>query len=824
METVLTIIVIPVIFVIPGWLTWYAFCGNRNSSARLNIIELMFLKILISIIIVSVFSLLLAVVGWFSLNLLVVFTALYNIILIICFRKSIFRFGFSGAVFDVTVLLLLIILIVAGTLYLRPFEYILGGWDPGVYVNTGINIAKTGAIRIYDPLLDSMDPAEQRPFYHIRGGLLQKYSAFPIDDPARGTIIPYFYHMYPVWIAVFTVLFGIMGSLYVNAVFGMLCLLAVYLLCRTLFNRAVGILAGLLLSINIAQVWLARFPTTEIFCQFCLISGFYTTALFMKDRRPLYGIVGAFCFGVAFFTRFDVILLIPPVVAVFYCRSFPRFKMRDLYFIVPFALLVLLGVIYDWTIARKPTMVILGALDGLINKTTFVYIAVLTIVVAAALRTVPGKIGPIVENLFKHRRWWRYTIIGLLILLSIYSYFLRPHLATSRDASNLVQLGWFLSPLGLLLALIGVALYLNDGLDKHNILFFLGALVVSCFFIYRKLVFPQYMWAIRRFVPLVIPSFIVFCGYALYRMAAGIGKLGKPLATACTAALVAFSLIKGAPSFGHTEYKGIVNFCRQLSRKFSDQDIIVCETDWLATPLQYIFDRKTLQVSDQNKEKCAQVLRVIEKLLENDRRVYYISNGQYVVTDQLDFVLQHQLPLDTRILERGRRFPTKIKPFDPVVKVFEVRPYGRRRVDESVSDVTIDIGYNVFGLVGGFSSRRTCRDPAGGICSYRWTKRAAELIIPWFGDQVPARLILRADSGKSDEADGVEVSVYIDDQLIGEVTVASGFRQYELDIPAGSIKTDRQQRARLTLRSKIADEKQDQAFKLDWLRIYSEQP
>jgi dolichyl-phosphate-mannose-protein mannosyltransferase len=822
MEIILKIIAVPLLFFLPGWITLFAFGGGKAAIGRLQYIEVLFLRTLISVLVTSIFGLAIAiaVAGWFSLANLTAVVFLYSIALTLVFRRRICRIPYSEKFIDSSLVILLLIAIAAGVLYFRPFEHILGGRDPGVYVNTGVNIANTGALKIYDPLLDSIDPADQRPFYHIRNGLLQKYSAFPVDDPAKGTISPYFYHMYPTWIAIFTVLFGIKGSLYVNAAFGILSLIAVYLLSKRLFDPAVGILAALILSINIAQVWLARYPTTEIFCQFLIMSGLYTTALFTKERGKLYGVIGALSFGTAFLTRFDVLLLLPPIFALFYCRSYKRIETRDLFFIVPFALLMLLGIVYDWTIARKPTMVILASFKSIMSATSLLTLAVSAVALLGAIRLVPGKIKSIVSGLFCDRRWWRYLIMALIILLAIYAYFLRPHLSESENAANFVQLGWFLSPVGLALALAGVILYLHDGADRNNILFFLIAIFVSSFFIYRKMIFPQYMWAVRRFVPVVVPSLVIFGSYAIYRIGTGIKKFGKPLAVVCTVTVVAFSFIKGAQSFRHTDYKGAINFSREVSARFSGDDIIVCENDWLATPLQYFFNKKTLQVSGQKREKCAHILNVMKNWLEKGGRVYYISNGQHLVTAELDFVLVDKIKFDSSFLKGSKRFPKTIKPFAPEVKIFQIRPYEDREAANSATDVTIDIGYNAFGLGEGFSGRRTSRDENGDVCSYRWIKQEAELIIPWFGDDVSSRLVLRASSGTKDEAVTVVLKILVDGQDVGEVDVSSGFNEYEILIPGGSVQSESKHRAKLTLATSMLDEKQKETVQLDWIRIY----
>ena len=89
------------------------------------------------------------------------------------------------------------------------------------------------------------------------------------------------------------------------------------------------------------------------------------------------------------------------------------------------------------------------------------------------------------------------------------------------------------------------------------------ALTVSIFFLYRKMVHPTYMWAVRRYIPVVLPAFIIFISYALFQLTRHVKKAGKPIAICCICVLAAYTVIKGGQLILHTEYKGTVDFCER---------------------------------------------------------------------------------------------------------------------------------------------------------------------------------------------------------------------------------------------------------------------
>lgn len=96
--------------------------------------------------------------------------------------------------------------------------------------------------------------------------------------------------------------------------------------------------------------------------------------------------------------------------------------------------------------------------------------------------------------------------------------------------ANLIRLGWYLSPLGIALALIGLALMVYR-IDSASWLFLVIAAVTSVVFL--RLTYgtsdQHYIYIMRRYVPHVYPAFAIGIAYAIARMPLNMRSLVETL-------------------------------------------------------------------------------------------------------------------------------------------------------------------------------------------------------------------------------------------------------------------------------------------------------
>jgi hypothetical protein len=151
-----------------------------------------------------------------------------------------------------------------------PAEYVIGGKDPGIYLNEGIQIAQRGSLIVSDETVKSI-PQQYRSLFFPLGtdpsyyGI--RFMGFFLMDPAQGTVVGQFPHLYPMWIAIAYGVSGLTGARWVIGLWAALGVLAVYFAGARIAGRYAAAAGAGLLAINIVQVWNARYPNAELVLQ-----------------------------------------------------------------------------------------------------------------------------------------------------------------------------------------------------------------------------------------------------------------------------------------------------------------------------------------------------------------------------------------------------------------------------------------------------------------------------------------------------------------------------------------------------------------------------
>ena len=110
-------------------------------------------------------------------------------------------------------------------------EYVIGGRDPGVYINEGIQIAQRQSLVTTDRVAAAVPasvrdlffrPTPDPTYYSLR------FMGFHLRDPDTGTVTGQFPQGYPIWIAIAYGLDGLTGTRRVIAWWAILGVLAVY--------------------------------------------------------------------------------------------------------------------------------------------------------------------------------------------------------------------------------------------------------------------------------------------------------------------------------------------------------------------------------------------------------------------------------------------------------------------------------------------------------------------------------------------------------------------------------------------------------------------
>ncbi len=654
-KLLITILQILLLTFLPGAVTVWATREKWKPVRPPEPLEFGFLSILLSLCLSSLPALLLAYLGFFSALKLSGLMVVYSFLVVIFYRLRIGDLN-SRRLREKVPWLAAAILVLAGLLYFRPAEYIFGGWDPGVYANTAVHLARTGSLLVGEDTVSSL-PSSARGYFRRthRSGYLEKYPGFRFREgrgrPAQ--LIPQFYHLYPVWLAIFYSWGGWRGLFLLNPLLGLLSLPAVYLAVRELRDRLTALIAVFLLAINIVQIWQARFPTAEMLSQFLLFSAIYLAARYLRGGLAFYARLAGLAGGLFILSRVSALFIFLPLLVFFYLRWFREFQKKDLNFWIP-----LLGLT---AASLLPHLL----LDPRYLRATFssfrffgAPVKILlpgAVAVAAAVRLAPRD--------WRNACWERLKgkkprlILSLLAAgLLAYGYFLRPCLgAPTADRTNLVELGWLVSFPGLLLAGAGLIWLLLKN-RKAEVWFFLLIVVsFSGLFLWQQMIHYYYLWAARRFAVAVVPGFLILAAWCLGILSRR-SLPGRLIAAAAFFLVVLLSVRASHPLWLHREYRGAIDFRSRLNRAVRGADLIVVRgrfVDKLPTLLDLGYGYRVLPVYREGPLPWPAIMEAAREKGKKDPRVYLLTDQTPPVSSGRKFRAEEEIPFHSILYERS---------------------------------------------------------------------------------------------------------------------------------------------------------------------------
>jgi len=833
---------------LPGYITLRAL-----KLKGLDWAEVLFLSVFSSILLTSWLGLLLAELAFFSLRALLLLLLVYSMGVAVVFRVGPSWSGVTRLRLDIRYWLLVIVF-AAGLLFFRPFEAILGTADSGVYLGMGVNIARTGAIRARDPLLTDLSGGiENDLLYSYRlpyGSELMRFfgDGVRIWDMEQRLLFSQQNHLYQVWIAIFYSVFGmrvgmnplapldllgILGHfsstpmlLYVTPLFGLLGVVALYFVGKALFDDRVGLLASFLLAINVAQMWFSRWAMSEVLTQFLVWGALYCFVLYVKTAHRGFGLLAGFGLGLAVLSRADGVFLIVPVALYFaYLRLSRKLRSAHLCFFAPFAGLLLHWSIHSLLFSRGQFSAISRALPyfssiGPLAVGGAVLIAALLILalLLPAGRHVRrlGQLRTLVRPA-SFEKWLRPTVAVLIVLLALYAYFIRPSTADPQmvyyhpvggmirtyNEENLVRLGWYVTPLGLLLALGGLAAMILKASDE-GVMFFLGvAMLYGFVFLHSALVNPIHIYWVRRYVTVVIPSIMLFISYALfqipniqYRIST---SLRGPLSVFLGLALVALSLHASLTLAGQMTYQGAVWQISRLAEQLGDRAAVILESaligDPLALPLTYLYDKDSFVLQGQSPNN-AQFFDLVERWRDRGREVFYVAHDGLTRVRSDDYVFSPvgEASLDIPLPETSfDHLPQGMVRHSYDLEVYEIEPAWKR--EGPIYPFALDVGRFDYGyLISGFHARESS---GGGW--YRWTEKTAEILLPWVPEGRSLLLSLAVGSPRPDGVEPARVILYLNERLLDTFDLGNEFKTHTIIVPPDLI-TDHQAKTTALLR------------------------
>jgi hypothetical protein len=701
---------------------------------------------------------------------------------------------------------LLILLLLVSMIYLRPHEYVLGGNDPGSYMNIAANVVHTGSYVTHDdPWFPNLRQhaevtlREQPPHWQTR---YLQFVGWYIDDTDPGRIIPQFFPYHPVWLAVGMALGGFQAGLFVTPLWTLLGLVALYLLVCRLFDRQIALLAALLLAITPTHIYFARYPSTEPLTLLLLFTSLLAFQVLWdgEEKRPYFtqlawGILGGSSLGAAALTRIDLPLIVGLVVAMLMLRAWQK-KWSVGWTAYSLSLAVLSGhallsmLLISWPYAWNTY----GSVVNLLQRTPWLTALLLLVLAVACLLfgllwRKPDRLRQGLAHLpYQAERLYakRWLSVGL-ILLSGYAYFLRPILEpaaihrswpTGADAwvingENWLRMGWYLTPLGLLLATLGAAWLVQAVSWRRFGLFLSIGLLTTAQYVYQIFNTPYHIYTMRRYLPVVIPMLMVYTAVSLFwlyrRQWGWSARLGSGLLALL---LIGGLLFQSRYVLPLREYRGALEQLAELQTHLQPGAIIVISepseglfADALGPPLRFLYGHDIATIRQDGPETDAFLDDLVGYAAQQDRPLQLLGVEPVYPALRERFEAEPVAFLSLRLafLENSyTHFPTTTQTFYYGVELYDLTP--QTAVTEppplplTIDVGTLDIVYIEEGLY--------YKEPLPGPITMRWTAETAVFSLP-IAEETAVTLEIRAMIYRPEIVPAAEVLVQLDGQEIG---------------------------------------------------------
>ena len=679
----IAIVVLPLIFLIPGYVTFNAFKVNEIDNPKFSLFETLFLQVLVSIVITGWIAFTLAVLGYFSLMNLVGLLLVYGISIAIKFRVTFNLSSFPKPKLNMQSVFLILLVILAVSLFFHPFEDTFGFGDAYIQMNIGAIIAKHGSIVFHDPQIISVPEDVAKTFFFKAN---QQFNILGITNYSTGEIRPGFLHLYAVWISIFYSIFGLEGSLYISPVFGLLATIGVFLTAKQSFNWKVAAIASSLLTISYLQIWFSRSHSTEIMLQFIIFSGIFGFVHFTQSKDKFFGILSAFCLGLGFISSIEATLIIIPIVSYFTCLNIlDRLEKYHFYFIIPFLFSLLFTFVYYVTIAS-------GYIKGSFFAADIPQIQLLTIVcVTIAINILPKNVSQKIKTLVvDQEKKLQHFFILLIVAYIIHCIFTLPTTPMAFHGRNLMMLSWYLSSFVLILGFAGLMWMLHK--KPYDITyFFLGiTLVFFLFFIPNIHHGSGGPWWMRRYIFAVVPTLYIGVGYCVHRLTVIFfhwngQKIIFPFLIIC---LMVSTLTISYPIINYIQYKGAIQQTEEIFGSFGDDSVLVfadCSYPHIAYPLRHIYDKNALLLrrdywgviaEPKNSEDADKIMQAYTVWSEAGKKVYVVNPSSkfiQVFEGKLKFTLYKEGKISIPWLEvNPYEFPTNFVHIMTNMKIYEI--------------------------------------------------------------------------------------------------------------------------------------------------------
>ncbi len=595
-----------------------------------------FTRIWAGLALTSIVGLGLARVGWFGLPALIAILGAVTLAGAVARQRASLA-GASGPAAPrgcAVVAVVAALVVLAWTL--PPYDTTIAAADSTMYVSAGIHLARTGSVSVPDTvvplvphdaatvLFTSLGWLNAGPFVRLPGGLLMTTL-----EAARAT--PAFFPLLPVWTGVLALGGGAGAAGLVAPLSTALGVWAVVLFAGETLGLAAALATGAVLVANFAVWWFAKFPMPEPLALAALWAGFtlLRRAGAAGDRRLI--VLAGVVLGLAGLARTETFLFLAAAGALAWAWQRRPVGMAPL-----LAGFGLVGVIALLNGEGSPSHHLAYLRNDLALQYGVAYLRATRSGMLGTLRVAAAAAAAIVVLLLLVGAWrgrradtgaarGMLRVAAPLALAAAVAVYVRVALSVLpwRDLSWLAAYcSWPL--LGL--AVVGAPLVWRRGGFGVHVAGWAWA-IATLVFVLNPRVAPYQPWAIRRFLPLVIPGVAVAAGAALAWTAERPRRSARLVAMALTGLVVGLECRAVLDVRGKPYYEGNLAAVESLAARIPPDALVAIDSTLadlqLQVPLWLVAGRETLMLRGGGQRWQD----VMHGLLGSGRPVMWIGNG-----------------------------------------------------------------------------------------------------------------------------------------------------------------------------------------------------
>ncbi|HUF46897.1 MAG TPA: glycosyltransferase family 39 protein [Vicinamibacterales bacterium] len=669
---------------------------------------------------------------------------------------------------------------------LPPAEYAMGGKDPGVYINEGIQIAQRGTFIYRDPVVAAV-PEPFRDLFFPKGRFdeyyAQRFMGYFIRDPDTGDVIGQFPHGFPASIALGYGLNGLSGARQTVVFWSVLSLVAIYLTAARIFGRLAAFAGVALLALHVVEIWWGKYPNVEVATRALLFGSLLAFSRATDGDRPFFGVVAGALAGLPLFFRYDAILTIAAVLAAAVLVVANRQRVGWAFGVS----LAVTGAAGTWYMLVPMWAYSSPYFSFSVREGGFVPLAAAGLLGARLLLGRDAWAAPV-------RRLLPPVLAVTMAALAGYAYFLREPGGTLaiHDAIAFRQFAWYLTPLGMLAAVVAFVVAIRQQFWSAPALF-VTIVVHATFFFYKTRIVPQHFWTSRRFLTVIIPAALVLIAALATRVLdPQRWRRSAPL----HAGLVALALAPlgwafwqaSAPVRAHVEYAGLIPKIEAMAAALGDRDLLLVEARGtgsdlhvLALPLAYIYDRQVLVLFDRAPDPRVFADFVRWAAPRYDRVLYMGGTGSQILS--LDLLAE---PLgEDRFWVPEYDSPVMAYPTDVRLKEFDYGLYVLR-ADATAARGPIDlpVGSRDRLYVRHFY---TPEQHASTGEWFRWTRSSAEVLVLGVSPAATEAVVWMSRGGRPAAAPEPVTTISLDGVTLGTAVPDEPVQPFRFPLPPGLV-------------------------------------